>query len=38
MMKAGSRRDERGGGRGFGGRGGGRGFDDLDFSLDREAN
>jgi small subunit ribosomal protein S6 len=37
MMKAGSRRDERGGGRGFGGRGG-RGFDDLDFSLDREAN
>lgn len=38
MMKAGSRRDERGGGRGFGGRGGGRGFDDMDFSLDREAN
>jgi len=37
MMKAGSRRDERGGGRGFGGRGG-RGFDDMDFSLDREAN
>ena len=37
MMKAGSRREERGGGRGFGGRGG-RGFDDMDFSLDREAN
>jgi small subunit ribosomal protein S6 len=36
MMKAG-KRDERGGGRGFGGRGG-RGFDDMDFSLDREAN
>jgi hypothetical protein len=35
-MKAGSKRDERGG-RGFGGRGG-RGFDDMDFSLDREAN
>ena len=36
MMKAGSKREERGG-RGFGGRGG-RGFDDMDFSLDREAN
>ena len=36
MMKAG-KREERGGGRGFGGRGG-RGFDDMDFSLDREAN